>query len=154
MVPGLQVRPPRPDRTRAIVRRRPPNTQPRIMTPHSAAYPEDGTRRTGREIACAATDSSIWSISTVTRATAEPWLTLRRPLTERNVWWDAGLGGEQARGWQSRAHHSGETERARREGPRRGHRINRNVPCERTADQLFLDCDQELGVSEMHARGM
>src|SRR5664280_3441925 len=34
---------------RTKVRRRPPKTETRIMTPHSVAYPDHGTRRTGSE---------------------------------------------------------------------------------------------------------
>jgi hypothetical protein len=46
-VPGSQVRPPRPDRTRANVRRRPPNTQPRIITLNATVLPAPSARRTG-----------------------------------------------------------------------------------------------------------
>ena len=47
MVPGSQVRPPRPDRTRTKVRGWPPNKQPRIMTLHATVLPVLSARRTG-----------------------------------------------------------------------------------------------------------
>jgi hypothetical protein len=46
-VPGSQVRPPRPDRTRTRVRSRPPNTQPSILTPRSAGDRVHTQRGTG-----------------------------------------------------------------------------------------------------------
>jgi len=56
MVPGWQVRPPRPDRMRTKVRGQPHNTHPRIVTPHSAGHRVHAQRGTG--VLCAGHDDN------------------------------------------------------------------------------------------------